>query len=145
MGKFLAALAFFMLCWVPAGVYMLALRYVGGVPFDYRPLLSYYLAMLACGVSFVGFGLFVSSLTRNQIVAAVLTFAGLFAMLLTAARNMFDVGPTVKMLLGKFDFFSLWGSALEGQLPVSEVLVQVSLGVFWLFLTVKVLDARKWN
>lgn len=147
IGKFLAALAFFMLCWLPAAVYLIALRYIGGVPFDYRPLISYYLAMLACGVSFVGFGLFVSSLTKNQIVAAVITFAGLFAMLLTALRDTFDYafGPTLRTVIGKFDYFGLWGAALSGQLPLPEVVVQLSLGVFWLFLTVKVLDARKWN
>jgi ABC-2 type transport system permease protein len=147
LSKFLAALAFFMLCWLPAAGYLVALRFAGGTPFDYRPLLSYYLAMLACGVSFVGFGVFVSSLTKNQIVAAVITFAGVFAMLLTALRDAFPadvLSRGLKDALGKLDYFSLWNQALNGQLPVSEVCVQVSLGVFWLFLTVKVLEARRW-
>lgn len=147
LSKFAAALTFFLLCWLPAGVYLVALRYAGGAPFDYRPLLSYYLAMFACGCSFVGFGVFVSSLTRNQIVAAVITFAGIFAMLLTHLRETFAllIGPGIRAALAKFDYFSLWLRALDGQLPVSEVCVQLSLGVLWLFLTVKVLEARKWS
>jgi ABC-type transport system involved in multi-copper enzyme maturation permease subunit len=148
LSKFLAALAFFMLCSLPAAGFLVALRYAGGTPFDYRPLLSYYLAMLACGVSFVGFGVFVSSLTRNQIVAAVITFAGIFAMLLTVLRDAFSfvIKETgFRNVLGKFDYFTLWQQALNGQLPVPEVCVQVSLGVFWLFLTIKVLEARRWG
>lgn len=146
LSKFTAALAFFMLCWLPSGIYLLGLRYVGGEPFDYRPLLSYYLAMLACGCGFVGFGVFVSSLTKNQIVAAVITFAGLFLMLLTALREGLQGLPQgLRDAIGKFDYFSLWQQALGGQLTASQVCVHLSLGVFWLFLTTKVLEARKWS
>jgi ABC-type transport system involved in multi-copper enzyme maturation permease subunit len=148
LSKFLAALTFFMLCSLPAAGFLVALRYAGGTPFDYRPLLSYYLAMLACGVSFVGLGIFVSSLTRNQIVAAVATFAGIFTMLLTVLRDLFASAikeQGLRNVLGKFDYFTLWQQSLNGQLPIPEVCVQLSLGVFWLFLTIKVLEARRWG
>lgn len=144
LSKFAAALVFFMLCWLPTAVYLIALRYAGGVPFDYRPLLGYYLTVFVCGVSFVGFGTFVSSLTRNQIVAAVVTFAALFAMLLTAARKLFAAvikETAVLNVLGKFDFLDMWQQALENNFPLHGVCVQLSLGVLWLFLTVKVLEA----
>ena len=73
--------------------------------------------------------------------------AGIFAMLLTHLRETFAllIGPGIRAALAKFDYFSLWLRALDGQLPVSEVCVQLSLGVLWLFLTVKVLEARKWS
>jgi ABC-2 type transport system permease protein len=148
LGKFVAALFFFMLCWVPAGLHLIALRYVGGVPFDYRPLLSYYVAMLACGVCFISFGLFISSLTKNQIVAAVFTFAGLFSMFVVALlSNQFDstLGPNSRAILAKFDYYRLWITSLKGQLQLPEVMIQLSLGLFWLFLTTRVLAARRWN
>lgn len=145
LSKFAAALIFFMLCWVPVSLYLLGLRYGGGAPFDYRPLLSYFLAVFVCGCSFVGFGLFISSLTRNQIMAAVGTFAGIFAMFLTLLRNVMRIDEPWKEVLAKLDYNQLWATALSGQLPVSEVCVQLSLGVFWLFLTVKVLEARRWG
>ncbi|MGL6097778.1 MAG: ABC transporter permease [Fimbriiglobus sp.] len=147
LSKFTAALTVFLLAWVPAGLYLIALRVAGGKPFDFKPLLGYYLAMAACGSSFIGMGMFFSSLTRNQVVAAVLTFAALFVMLLTAAREAFDkhIGAGVIAVLGKLDFFGLWSRALGGHLPVTDVLVHVSLAGFWLFLTVKVLEARRWS
>lgn len=145
LSKFAAALVVYLLCWAPASLYLVALRYAGGSPFDYRPLLSYYLAVFACGVSFVGFGVFVSSLTRNQIMAAVGTFAGTFTLFLTLLSRYVNVGEKWKAILAKLDYATLWSNALSGQLPVSEVAIQLSLGVFWLFLTAKVLEARRWG
>ncbi len=146
LGKFIAGLVFFMLSWLPLGLYLVALRVEGGQPFDYRPLLSYYLALAACGAGFIGMGLFFSSLTRSQVVAAMLTFAGMFAMLMTVAVSQLEMfGPGLRAALGRLDFFTLWSRALAGQLPVTDVLIHLSLAVFWLFLTVKVLEARKWS
>jgi len=145
LSKFAAAFVMYLLCWLPSVVYLVALRYAGGSPFDYRPLLAYFPAVLACGVSFVGFGVFVSSLTRNQILAAVGTFAGLFAMFLTLLRETLSISADWKNVLAKVDYATLWGNSLTGKLPVPETCIQLSLGVFWLFLTAKVLEARRWG
>jgi ABC-type transport system involved in multi-copper enzyme maturation permease subunit len=147
LSKYATALLFFLLCWVPTAVYLVALRYAGGAPFDYRPLLSYYLAVAACGVSFVGFGVFVSSLTRDQMMAAVATFAGVFATFLTYRYILirFPIGEKWRAVLAKLDYTTLWENALSGQLPLPEVCIHLSLGVFWVFLTAKVLEARRWG
>ena len=146
VSKFAAALIFFMVSWLPFGLYMIALRVEGGSPFDYRPLLSFYLILAASGASFVGMGLFFSSLTRNQLIAAVLTFAGMLAQLMTVMVDRFPVfGQLGKTLLSRFSFYELWVQALGGQLIVRDLFLHASLAVFWVFLTIKVLEARKWN
>ena len=151
LSKFFAALAFFMITWLPSVAYLIALRVAGNQPFDYLPVLAFYLALLASGSAFVAMGLFFSSLTKNQIIAAVLTFAGMFAMLLTIARpayaSMFgeESAEVVSNVLAKFDFLSLWSEALSGRLSITNVVAQVSFCVLWLFLTLKVLEARKWS
>ena len=48
-----------------------------GKEFDYRPLISFYLALLFCGSGFISMGLFFSSLTKSQIIGAMLTFVGM--------------------------------------------------------------------
>ena len=73
LSKFLATWLFFLLTWLPAGLFLIALRLETGVAFDYRPLLSFYVCLAAQGLAFVGMGLFFSTVTKNQIVAAVLT------------------------------------------------------------------------
>jgi ABC-type transport system involved in cytochrome c biogenesis permease component len=145
-GKFLAAWLFYLITWIPAGLYLITLRYAGGSPFEFKPILSFYLAVAATGAAFVAMGLFFSSLTRNQIIAAVLTLVGMMAMLLTVFKEeVGSIDPSIRGLLGKFDFYGLWQKALAGRLPVPEVAAHLSASVFWLFLTVKVLEARKWS
>lgn len=146
VSKFLAAWTVTLLCWLPAGIFLIAQRYAGGEAFDYRPVLSYYLAVAATTSGFVGMGLFFSSLTRNQVIAAVMTFAGMMGLLLSIwSGSDQKLGTAANAVLQKLDFLTLWGQSLAGQLPLTSVLVWASIGVFWLFLTVKVLEARKWS
>lgn len=155
LSKFLPTLTVYMLTWVPSALYLVALRSASGVPFDFRPLLSYYLAVLVCGCAFVGMGLFFSSLSRNQVVGAVLTFAGMFALLMSGflARSVGvlfkDLPPPVvsgvSEVFTRIGYVRLWDTALAGQLELPSVVLNLSAGVVWLFLTVKAIEARKWS
>jgi hypothetical protein len=135
LSKFLACWLFFMLCWVPTGLYLIGLRVEGGQPFDYRPLLTFYLAVGASGAAFIAIGLVFSALTRNQIVAAVLTFVVMLALMVVQWSEVFTfVGPAVKAALKRLAYWDLWVASLRGQLPVRDVLIQLSIAVFGLFL-----------
>ena len=145
LAKFFSAWLVFLLAFVPAGLYLVAFRLGTGAAFDYRPALTFYLALAACGAAFVSIGLFFSSLTKSQIVAAVLTFAVMVGLLLTVVARQPEVLPGgLRAVLGQFDFLSLWVNASAGRLPVQALAVQVSVAIFFLFLTTRVLEARKW-
>lgn len=145
LSKFLATWIFFLICWLPAGLFMIGVRAEGG-EFDYRPLLSFYASLAACSAAFVACGVFFSALTRNQLVAAVLTFLTmLFFVVCAYSRGMTILGPTLQAFMAKLSFMTMWRESLRGQLPVRDVLVWASAAVFGLFLSVKVLEARKWN
>jgi ABC-type transport system involved in multi-copper enzyme maturation permease subunit len=147
LSKFLATWFFFLVCWVPAGLYLVALRMELGQPFDYRPLLSFYLALAATGAVFVASGLFFSALTSNQIVAAVFTFTMMLFLLLCffLKEQTTLFGPLLRQFFARLSYADLWLESLNGQLPIRDVLVWASAAVFGLFLSVKVLEARKWN
>jgi ABC-2 type transport system permease protein len=87
LGKYLGALAFYAALWAPTCVYVLVLR--AHAPEEGRldpgPILSGYLGTLLVGASSIALGLFASTLTRNQILAAVLSFVALSLMLLVGA------------------------------------------------------------
>jgi hypothetical protein len=145
LSKFFAALIMYLVAWLPFGMFLLALPLGGAEPFDYRPLLSFFVALLVTGAGFIGLGLFFSSLTRNQIAAVVLTFAGM--LFLTA------VGPAVefmprdsnwRVLLNHLSYLRAWGDTLDGKLIPRDLLFYACMAVLWPFLTVKVLEARKW-
>ncbi len=155
LSKFFASLIFFLLLWVPWGLYLAFLRYGGGQPFDYRPLLSFFVALTFTGAGFLSMGLFFSSVTRDQIIAASLTFVGMLALTFVFFLKMIVEGQPGKIwgidsstwttVLTHTSFVDLWINTLEGILVPKFLLFHLSATVVWLFLTVKVLEARKWS
>jgi hypothetical protein len=146
LSKFLAALITYLVMWMPFGLFLLAIPLSGGNPFDYRPLLSFLSAMIATGAAFMSMGLFFSSLTRNQIISFVLTAAGMF--LLTIAYPGFyrgDEGSVLQKVLTHISYITAWESTLEGKIMPRVLLFPLSMTAVFLFLTVKVLESRKWR
>lgn len=149
LSKFLAAWLFFVLTWVPAGLYLVALRVEVGNPFDYRPLLSFYITLAVNGAAFVAIGLLFSALTREQIISAVLTFVMMLAFLVCYfvkdSRTFASLPEFAQIAIGRMSFVHMWLESLSGQLPLRDVLLWLSMAVFALFLSVKVLETRKWS
>jgi ABC-type transport system involved in multi-copper enzyme maturation permease subunit len=150
LSKFFAALLFFMSLFLSWVLFLLALRLEGGQAFDYRPLLSFLLALLTSGAGFVAMGLFFSCVTRNQIIAAVLAFMGMIILvglffLNRQLRPGEGFGGSIKPAIRTMSFVNMWIDAGFGKLWLRDVVYQLSFAVFWLFLSVKVLEARKWT
>jgi ABC-2 type transport system permease protein len=148
LSKFLAVLIIYLLTWAPYGLLLLVLRLEGGQAFDYMPLLSFAIILVCSGANYLGMGLFFSSLTRNQVVAGVLTASAMIAVLATyfltnaAKQHGFNNWATV---LGYFSFIDIWLNSLNGRLYMRDVIFQASLAVFWVFLTTKILESRRWR
>jgi ABC-2 type transport system permease protein len=146
ISKVLAAICFFMLIWAVWLVFLLDLRVESGKEFDYRPIITFYLVLLVNGAAFISMGVFFSSLTRNQIVAAALTFVGMLAWLVPFFVLRSVPEETTKyVVLRPISFVHLWIDSLQGRLHIRDLFVQGSIAVFWSFLTVKVLEARRWS
>src|SRR5215213_20754 len=77
LGKFLGSFLFFLVLLAPTLLYLVMLA-LHGRP-DYGPIFSGYLGLVLVGALFIAIGLFCSSLTRSQVVAAVSAAAILFA------------------------------------------------------------------
>ncbi|HEX3152459.1 MAG TPA: ABC transporter permease [Gemmataceae bacterium] len=146
LSKLIASLAFYMLIWAVWLIFLLDIRVESGKAFDYRPLISFYLVLAVNGAAFLAMGIFFSSLTRNQIVAAALTFVGMIGWLAPYFIIRGQPENTTKFLVLKhLSFVNLWVESLQGQLHLRELILQGSVVVFWVFLTVKVLEARRWS
>jgi ABC-2 type transport system permease protein len=147
VGKFLAAWLFYLLLWAPWWLFLVSLRYVGGAEFDYRPMLSFTLALGASSAGLIAMGVFCSAVTKNQIIAAVLTIVGLVIHLALYAVPYSGGGgnsPAVE-LAANVNFLDLWFNALEGTVTPRLLAIHVAAAIFFLFLAVKVLEARKWK
>src|SRR5688500_5098329 len=109
MGKFLGAMALYAAMLAVTLIHV-GLLFVFGNP-EWRPVATAYLGMLLMGGCFISVGLLISSLTKNQIVAGIVTFA-VFLMLWVINWIGTFVGPTAQAILGHlsitehFDDFS---------------------------------------
>ena len=142
MGKFLGAMALY-------GVMLAATLIHVGLLFDYgrpewKPIVTVYLGLLLLGGCFISVGLFISSMTKNQIVAFVATFA-VFLMLWVITWIGSFSGPSVDKLtqyLSIIDHFDDFG---KGVIDTTHVIYYVSFIIFGLFLTAKSVDSERWR
>jgi ABC-2 type transport system permease protein len=93
--------------------------------------------------------LFFSSLTKNQIAAAVLTFVGVMLMTLIYFIRSIVAGRSPDSnwvtILTNLSYIDLWVRSMEGVVVPRLLLIHLSAAIFWLFLTTKVLEARRWS
>lgn len=149
LSKFVAAFLMFLVTWLPFGMLLIALRVFGGTPFDFRPLLSFYIALSVTGAAFVSIGLFFSSLTKNQIGSAVLTCVAMVMLTMVLLirfmiQGKLGAGSGWIVFLKHVSYLDVWVESLDGKLMPMYLIFQASLAIFFLFLTTKVLEARKW-
>jgi len=143
VSKFLAILIFYLISLLPWFLFLLTLRIVSGETFEYRPLLSFIITLIFTGGSFLSAGLLFSSITRNQIVSAVLGFVFMTAYTFSSQFFIRTSEPWTS-IIGYVSYLDLWLNSLEGQFAPRFLLFHFSLTFFFLFLTTKVLEARKW-
>ena len=157
--KFIATMMLFMLLWVPWLLFLLALRMEAAQPFDFRPVLGFVLTLFISGASFIAMGIFFSSVTQNQIVAASLTFAGMmtligfyfFGVILNMGFLSFlDIKSdktfdTIRTVIKTMSFVDMWAEAVKGKIMLKDVAFHFSAAVMWLLASYKVLEARRWS
>jgi gliding motility-associated transport system permease protein len=148
LSKFLATFIFFQAAMGLLILYLVALRIEGGQPFDYRPVLTFLIAMAFEGAAFIAMGLFFSSLTRNQIASALLTAVGMLGLtaifFIEQKVERDSAGSIWVTALSQMSYIHLWQTSTEGLLVAPMLIFHLSAAIFWLFLSVKVLEARQW-
>lgn len=110
---------------------------------DLGPLLTGYLGLALMGVSFLSIGLFTSSLTDNQIVAAVLSF-GILLFLAIINWASGAAGGALGDFLAGLSVFERFEGFAKGVLDTGDVLFFLSLIGVFVFLTVRSLDWKRW-
>ena len=142
LGKFVGALGLYGAMLAVTIVHILIL-FIYGNP-GWKPIATAYLGLLLFGGCFISAGLFISSLTKNQIVAGTASFAVFLLLWILDWMGSFT-GPTVSALLsylsivGHFDDFS------KGVIDTTHVIYYVSFITFGLFLTAKSVDSERWR
>jgi ABC-2 type transport system permease protein len=142
LGKFLGALGLYAgLLGVTVGY--TALLFAFGTP-DWRPIVSGYLGLLLMGTCFLAAGLFISSTTKNQMVAAAASFiAALFMWIIGWFAD--SAGPTLGPVLSYLSITTHIEDFSKGVIDTKHVVFYLSFIAFGLYLTLKSTDAERWR
>lgn len=142
MGKFLAAYAIFAAGVAVMPVYGFVMSSFAKV--SWLPIWGNTLGLLLLGGIFVSGGLFVSALTENQMIAAIGSFfINLMVLLLDTLIGMIPSG-IVKTVLGSISIYSRYAEITNGIFSLSSVIFFLSVTFIFLFLTVRVLEKKRW-
>jgi ABC-2 type transport system permease protein len=142
VGKFLGAMGLY------AVMLLVSLAYIAFLFFystpEWKPILAAYLGLLLLGGGFIAFGLFISSLTKNQIVAAIGTFT-LFLMLWIIDWLGDQGGPTTRTIVSYLSVTKHFEDFAKGVIDTKHVVYYLSFITFGLFLTAKSVDTERWR
>ena len=146
LAKWLAGFIMYLALLLPFALYLPFLYLQAKYYFDLGPTLSLGIGLSTMGMMFVAIGLFFSSLTKNQIVAAIWTFVVLFLMVVltlllysVGVRQQSDWVEAVRFLAVYIQVRAFG----QGQLDLRVVAIHLSVCVFALYVTVKILETRR--
>jgi gliding motility-associated transport system permease protein len=142
LGKFLGALALWAIM-LAVSLIHIGLLFIYGNP-EWKPIASAYLGLLLLGGCFISVGLFISSLTKNQIVAGMVTF-GVFLFLWVITWIGSFSGPTVDSLTQYLSIIDHYDDFGKGVIDTTHLIYYVSFITFGLFLTAKSVDSERWR
>ena len=142
IGKYAASLFVLLVMLLLTGI-LSVFTFAYGNP-EFVPILNGYLGLFLMGAAFIAVGIFFSSLTENQVVAAMLTFGALllFWILNWAAGSASGMWTDV---LNYLSFFQHFDDLTRGILDTTDIVYYASFSFFGLFLAHSVIQSRRWR
>jgi ABC-2 type transport system permease protein len=142
VGKWLAALLMY-ICMLGISAINIAVLFAYGKP-DWKPILVGYLGLILQGGCLLAIGTFISTLTRNQIIAGGATFAVCLLLWVLDWVTAYDPSPFGKVIaylsvVTHFEPFS------KGVLDTKDLIFYLSMIFFGLFLTARSMESLRWR
>jgi len=144
MGKFLASYVIFAGATVLTSLYFLFL-----IPYavlQFMTLIGNIVAMLLVGAVFIAIGLFVSSLTENQLASAIGTIAIILAFLgIGLVGALIPDNYWIRFVFDALSIFTRFQTFVNGYFDLASLLYYLTVGGIFLWLTVRVYDRRRYS
>ncbi|MEE0060676.1 MAG: ABC transporter permease [Acutalibacteraceae bacterium] len=143
MGKYLAALTVYAVIMVLFIIYGVIISTFA--PPSWPTIFCNILGLLLFGAALISIGIFISSLTESQIVSAIISIGvGLFISFMDNIAG--SIGVTfIQNILYQISFTTPYQNFALGLIKLSDVVFFLSVPVLFNFLTIKVLERRRWN
>ncbi len=144
LAKFFSALAFLCLSLLLSFTIPVSVAFLGDL--DMGPVIGGYLGALFLGGSYLALGLFISSLTKNQIIAFVLSLMVSFAAFIVGADFVLASSPPMLAPLMQFlGLGSHFNNIAKGVIDTKDVIYYLSFIFLFLWLNVGVIEKRGWK
>ena len=142
LGKFFAGIVFYLVMLIPTFLFM-GLLFIYGDP-EIGPVLSGYLGLILLGSAFISGGLFISSLTENQIIAAIGGF-GLSLLLWVIGWASNYSGPGLASVLNYLSIINHFEDFAQGVIDSKHLIYYLLFSTFGVYLTFKSVESIKWR
>ena len=142
-GKYLAAFVFYLFLWLPTVAYAAVIDRFGDV--DWGTIAAGYLGIALVGALFLSIGVFGSALSKNQIVAAIITFAlNLLVFMIVFLTNLVN-DPKLKDLLAHLSIAEHMDEFSKGIVDTRRLVFYLSATLFFLWVASRTLEDKKWR
>lgn len=144
IGKFLAATGLFALMVLAGMVNVAAMWLYTENPPEWRPVLCGVLALLLVGMSFIALGLFLSTLTRNQIVAGILGFG---LALIFWIFSWFDhpTAGALEKVVAYLGVTTHMEDLAKGVVDLKDIVFYLSVVTFGIFAAHQSVESQRWR
>ena len=143
IAKFIASFVFYIFMWLITIYYFFLIS--AHCPLDWNRIIVGYMGTFLVGGVFIALGIFSSTISKNQIIAAIISFGlGLLIFSLSFISYFIDF-QSIKSIL---DYINIMDSTIkfsQGVLDTRPVVYFLSLIIFFNYLSVKILDSQRWR
>ena len=149
LSKFFGALVFYIVLWIPTLLYFAIFWKITGQPFTNSTgaLLGSYLMLVLIGMFYLSVGCLASVLTKNQIIAAIISFSAITLLFFLGLVQfiMLEVSSSTRDLLGYFSSLEHMGTFSRGIIDTRPIVLYLSMTIVMLALTYQAFQSRKWR
>jgi gliding motility-associated transport system permease protein len=149
LAKFFGALVFYVALWIPTLLYFAIFQKIANEPAA-NSIGAYwgsYLMLLLLGMFYLSVGCLASVVTKNQIVAAIISFSVITALFFIGLIQfiLLDVSSGMRDALGYFSALEHMGTYSRGIIDTRPIVFYVSMTVLLLTFTYQAFQSRKWR
>ncbi|MDR0987465.1 MAG: ABC transporter permease [Ruminococcus sp.] len=143
-GKFLAACTVLLVGMSEFVVFAFIMNGLAG-SLDWAVMIGNFLGFLLLGASFIAIGEFVSAMTENQVVAAIIAFIANYLLFQLDNFAASVSNEVISVILQNVGFYPKYNEFTAGILSLKSVVFFLSVVFIFNFLTVRALERRRWN
>jgi ABC-2 type transport system permease protein len=149
LAKFFGALLFYIVLWLPTLIYFAIFQKITHQPAaaSTGAYWGSYLMLLLLGMFYLSIGCLASVVTKNQIVAAIISFSAITLLFFLGLVQfiLLDVSSGMRDALGYFSAIEHMGTYSRGVIDTRPIVLYLSMTAFTLALTYQAFQSRKWR